>query len=84
MRTVPAVTSSSPAIMRSSVDLPQPDGPDEHDELAVADPEAHVVDRGDASVEDLRQLLELDLGHRVTASIRTTHAKSNTRIVTIG
>ena len=27
MRTVPAVISSSPAIMRSSVDLPQPDGP---------------------------------------------------------
>src|SRR5437773_12142819 len=27
MRTVPAVTSSSPATSRSSVDLPQPDGP---------------------------------------------------------
>ena len=27
MLTVPAVTVSSPAIMRSSVDLPQPEGP---------------------------------------------------------
>ena len=27
MLIVPSVTSSSPAIMRSSVDLPQPDGP---------------------------------------------------------
>ena len=27
IRTVPEVTFSSPAIIRSSVDLPQPDGP---------------------------------------------------------
>ena len=30
--------------MRSSVDLPQPEGPDEHDELAVGDVEADAVD----------------------------------------
>ena len=30
--------------MRSSVDLPQPDGPDQHHELAVGDVEADAVD----------------------------------------
>ena len=37
MRISPDVTVSSPAIMRSVVVLPQPDGPDEHHELAVLD-----------------------------------------------
>ena len=30
--------------MRSSVDLPQPDGPDEHEQLAVGDVEVDGVD----------------------------------------
>ena len=45
IETAPAVTSSSPAIIRSSVDLPHPDGPDEHHELAVGHLERDVVDR---------------------------------------
>ena len=36
---------------------------DEHHELAVADLQADVVDGGDVAGVDLRQLLELDLGH---------------------
>jgi hypothetical protein len=32
---VPAEISSSPAIILSRVDFPQPDGTDQHDELAV-------------------------------------------------
>ena len=43
-RDLPPVMSSSPASMRSSVDLPQPDGPDQHHELAVGDVEADAVD----------------------------------------
>ena len=40
----PAVISSSPAIMRSSVDLPQPDGPTKTHELAVVDLEVDALD----------------------------------------
>ena len=40
----PSVISSSPAIIRSAVDLPQPEGPT-HEELAVLDVEAQFVDR---------------------------------------
>ena len=36
--------SSSPAIIRSSVDLPQPDGPDQHAELAVGDLDVDAAD----------------------------------------
>ena len=35
----PPLISSSPAIIRSVVVLPQPDGPDQHDELLVGDVE---------------------------------------------
>ena len=35
--------SSSPTIMCSSVDFPQPDGPDEDHELAVGDLEVDVL-----------------------------------------
>jgi hypothetical protein len=35
---------SSPAIMRSRVDLPHPEGTDQHDEFAVADADVHAVD----------------------------------------
>ena len=40
--TEPRSGRSKPAMMFISVDLPQPDGPDDGDELAVADAEAHV------------------------------------------
>ena len=36
--------SSSPAIMRSSVDLPQPEGPTNDDELAIGDVEVDALD----------------------------------------
>ena len=31
----PPVMLSSPAVIRSKVDLPHPEGPDEHDKLAI-------------------------------------------------
>ena len=46
MKILPALTSSSPASIRRVVDLPQPDGPDEDHELAVADLEVDARDRG--------------------------------------
>ena len=58
--TVPAVTFSSPAIIRSSVDLPQPDGPTSTTNSPVADLQRDVVDRVDAAVVDLRHALERD------------------------
>ena len=44
IRMSPCEICSSPAIIRSSVDFPQPDGPDENDELAVGDVDIHPVD----------------------------------------
>ena len=52
----PEVISSSPATMRSVVVLPQPDGPDQHHELLVADLEVDVLHRVDAVVVLLVQL----------------------------
>ena len=49
--------------MRSSVDLPQPDGPDQHEELAVGDLERDVVD-GDDAANDLRTCSRWMRGHR--------------------
>ena len=40
----PLVGSSKPPIMRRVVVLPQPDGPEQREELAVVDVEADVVD----------------------------------------
>ena len=42
--TAPESGWSKPAIMFISVDLPQPGGPDDGDELAVGDREADIVD----------------------------------------
>ena len=36
MRISPAVIDSRPAIVFSRVDLPQPDGPDQHEKAALA------------------------------------------------
>ncbi len=44
---VPAVWTSSPEIARSSVVLPQPEGPEERDELAALDVEVDIVERGE-------------------------------------
>ena len=55
--------SSSPTIMLSSVDFPQPDGPDEDEELAVLDGEIGLVDGFGAVGVALGDLVEDDLGH---------------------
>ena len=51
--------------MRSKVDLPQPDGPDDADKFARRDLEADVVDRDDGrlrAAELLAQVIDLDGG----------------------
>ena len=62
----PEVMSSRPTIMRSSVDFPQPDGPDEDHELAVGDVEADVVDGREAVAVLLDDVLERDGGHGIS------------------
>jgi hypothetical protein len=44
MRIRPPSIGSSPASIRRVVDLPQPDGPDEDEELAIGDLEGDLVD----------------------------------------
>ena len=65
MRISPPVTSSSPAIMRSSVDLPQPGRADQHDELAVLDGEVDAVQHRVTAPKALRTSCDLDRGHAV-------------------
>ena len=55
--------SSSPAIIRSAVDLPQPDGPDEDQELAVGDLEVELLDGLGPVREPLGDLVERDFCH---------------------
>ena len=50
MKHWPSVISSSPAIILSSVDLPQPDGPEQCGERAFLDREAQIGDRRDRAV----------------------------------
>jgi hypothetical protein len=50
IRISPPVMSSRPAIMRSVVDLPQPDGPDQHHELVVGDVEIDAANSLDLVV----------------------------------
>ena len=48
-------------MMRRSVDLPQPDGPDQRDELARLDREVDALERDRLAVREcLRDALELD------------------------
>ena len=44
MLTCPVCGVMKPATTFSTVDLPQPDGPEHADELAGADVEAHMID----------------------------------------
>ena len=46
MCTLPASASISPAIACSSVDLPQPDGPEQHQEFAFDDVEVELLEDG--------------------------------------
>ena len=48
--------------MRSSVDLPQPEGPDDDDELAVGDFGGDPVDHLEVAVA-LADVAEFDFGH---------------------
>ena len=59
----PEVGSSRPAIMRSVVVLPQPDGPSRQKNSPSFDHEVGALD-GDEIAEGLVQLVNLDLGHR--------------------
>ena len=60
-RIAPAVGSSSRTSMRATVDLPQPDSPDEAEGLAVPEGEAHAVDRvHDAAVAGGELLDQVD------------------------
>ena len=71
METLPELIASRPAIILSVVVLPQPDGPDEHHELPIADLQVDVFDGVDAVVE-LVDILQDDLSHPLsTASHRT-------------
>ena len=65
--TVPSVTSSRPATRRSAVVLPQPDGAEQHQQLAVGDLEREVVDGGRLA-EALGDPLEADLCQRAPFS----------------
>ena len=46
------------------VDLPEPDGADEEDELALVDVDGRVAERDDVALVDLGDVLELDHGDR--------------------
>jgi hypothetical protein len=55
--------SSSPAIIFSAVDFPEPEGPNEDHELAVLNVERHVLDRLETVRVPLRQMFQRDFGH---------------------
>ena len=75
--TRPSSGSSKPAIMRSEVVLPQPDGPEQREELAARDLDRDVVDRGHVA-EPLRDAVEADLD----ADIRP-HSSRHRRVLVV-
>ena len=66
MQTSPAVISSSPAIMRSSVDLPQPDGPTKTTNSPSSIVEVDALDDLGRLAEGLLDAVQLDARHDVT------------------
>ena len=56
----PPVGYSCPPIIRSVVVFPQPDGPEQHDVLAVIDMQVDVVDGDDAAGELLREVDQVE------------------------
>ena len=62
-RDLAAVTSSRPAIARSSVDLPHPDGPTSAMNSPSPMSKRDVVDRDDVAGEHLGDVAKLDLRH---------------------
>ncbi len=63
IRIVPVVGVSSPATIRRAVVLPHPDGPDQHQQLAVGDRQVEVVDGHGAALELLGHGVEPHLAH---------------------
>jgi hypothetical protein len=63
----PALASSRPAMRRSSVDLPHPDGPTKTTNSPSSDLERGIADDLDRS-EGLAESLELQAGHGVAVS----------------
>ena len=63
MRSVPPLTVSSPASSRSSVDLPQPDGPTKTTSSPSSICSVTVDDGAGAAGIDLVDVLEIDAGH---------------------
>ncbi len=78
MRELAAVISSSPAIMRSSVDLPQPEGPTKTTSSRSAIDERHVAHRLDLA-EALADVLEVDRRHAAYPFALTAHISISTR-----
>ena len=56
----PRVGISSRSSSRRKVDFPEPDGPDEEDELALLTSMADVAEGGDLALVDLGDVLEAD------------------------
>ena len=80
--TAPVVGSSSPAIIRSTVDLPQPDGPSSTMNSPSFDVEIDVVDGDCAVLENLGDILERDGGHRhLPQVVGRTPGMTVTRII---
>ena len=63
MKICPDVSSSRPAMQRSVVVLPQPDGPSITNSSPSADREVELLDRDRAVGERLVQPLDQDFGH---------------------
>ena len=51
--------------MRSKVDLPQPEGPDQHQKFAIGDIDIDVIEDADMT-EQFVKMSNPDVGHLVT------------------
>src|SRR5262249_49763605 len=72
MRISPAVGTRKPAMMLSSVDLPQPRGTDDAKEFRGLDVEADARDARDLSggrVVDEGDVADFDMGHDLRAAV---------------
>ena len=76
MRMVPAVASSSPASIRSAVDLPEPDGPTRTISSPSPTSRSKSLHRLGAVGEDLGDALEGELSHQLPPAARTRAMKS--------
>ena len=81
----PEVGNSSPAIMRSVVVLPQPDGPSRQKNSPLSTVKVELLD-GDEVAEGLVQFLDLDFRHvrrlNPETCVTTTNSSVPARIVT--